>query len=88
MVNKPIISNIPTQLIFLGIYPEPFFIWRNDTAVLATDFTTFESTLVVDGLKRWPVFMDFDIVDYQVYFINSPHICRANFDGSGKKIVA
>ena len=32
--------------------------------------------------------MDFDIVEYNFYFINSPHICRANLDGSGNKIVA
>ena len=32
--------------------------------------------------------IDFDTVDYQVYFINSPHIWRVNLDGSGKKIVA
>ena len=62
--------------------------WANDTGVLATDFATFGSTLLIGGLKRCYSMMDFDIVDYKFYFVNDPHICRANIDGSGKNIFA
>ena len=44
----PITFNLTSNAInFLGIYPEPFFMWANDTGVLATDFATFGSTLLI-----------------------------------------
>ena len=73
---------------FLGVYPEPFLLWRTPNGILASDLTTFDSRLLVGALARSRPSLDFDRVDNKFYFINSTHIYRANFDGTGKKIVA
>ena len=73
---------------FLGIYPEPFLIWRDNTEIKATDLITFDSTSLVGGIRGFPYLLDFDIVDNKVYFTANPHICRANLDVSDKEIVA
>ena len=78
-----------TTISFLGIYPEPFLTWRDVTKIKATDLITFDSTTLVLGIAGFPHLLDFDLVDNKVYFMDNPHICRANLDfESQKEIVA
>ena len=72
----------------LGVYPEPFLLWRSRNGIQASDLTTFDSTLLVGGLASSIYSLDFDSVDNKVFFINFTHISRAHFDCSGTKIVA
>ena len=71
------------------MYPEtPFLLSRFATGIVVTDLTTFYSApILTDGISESPYFMlDVDTVDEKVYFINSSHIYRANFDGTGKEM--
>jgi hypothetical protein len=77
------------QFFFPEIYPEPFLLSRITTGILATDLTTYDSTLILADriAEHYLNMLDVDTVDKKVYFISSSHIYRVNFDGTGKEMV-
>ncbi|XP_028412352.1 low-density lipoprotein receptor-related protein 4-like [Dendronephthya gigantea] len=68
-------------------YPEQYMFLANDTAILAVDLTTLDSTFVVDG-KSYIRTLDIDMKNKKIYFAKeNKEIRRANYDGTYEEIV-
>ena len=68
-----------------GPYPEPYLFIRSETEILAIDFLTLDTTVVISGLTGRA--MDIDTVDKKLYFRKGNTISRANYDGSSVEVI-
>ena len=75
------------QRMFLGPYPEPYLLLRNDKGIVATDLITLDQKVFIDWPNTYEYGLDLDANGKKLYFANQKLIYKINLDGTGKEII-